>query len=574
MKPWFERDPELLDREISALEELGAVVRIDNEARGVGILRLFISYPTSGGQIDLIGHYPDLFPFFRPEVFAPGMALQRHQHPISKGLCLIGRKTALWYASETLAGLLKQQFPRLIDLAAGGDVEDLIAHEEAQGEPFSDYYNSNAAPQSFLLIDSSWHLPREIERGEFTALCREVSQAEEPQLTVQGYISEVRAADGSILATYQGPQLPGMDKVFVGRWLRLGDPVLGGLDELIGSLTEEQRSWLTNERSWSKNRHLQLAALIIPEEVQHRQFADGWAPIQWLAARLQKGFDRRVARRFIKTSRAGLDDLAARMPAGRQLESKSALLIGAGAIGSPVAVELAKAGIGKLIVVDHDNVDPATIRRWVYGVSAFNHHKGAVLREKLEAEYPWTTIEPQPIRIGSIENEAYAPKQGEVLTGLIASADLVIDCSAELGINHVISEMCRAQRRPYLVANATPGAWGGMVAAFTEDKPCWLCLRHALYDTQTITLPPADPEGELQPPGCADPTFTGSAFDLEEVSLEVVRTAVGLLTNEDGYPAPDWQVATLALRAQDGRRIIPQWTAQELVARPDCGHCS
>lgn len=534
MKPWFERHSELLEREITSLQQLGANVEIDEAARAGGVLRLLIDYPTASGRIDLIGHYPDLYPFFRPEVLAPSLSLPRHQQPNSKGLCLIGRRTSHWFASETLAGLLEQQFPSLWELAEGGAVEEVVPFEEPQGEPASDYYNWEAPAESLMLVDSGWSIDTALRQGTFTAICREVDREGTPNRTIRGYISEVRDMVGNVVASHSGPPLIEGGEPRKGRWLRLDQPVLGNINDLLDSFDPTMREWLKAKETWPKTRYVGLSAVIFPEEVQHRVFADGWATLQWLSPRLKKGQVHQAVGSFVRTSRAGLVDLAARMPAGRFLENSSVLIAGAGAIGAPVALELARAGVGRLILVDHDIADPATIRRWPIGVSAFGERKVAVLKEVIEREYPWTAVTEERIRIGGTEDPSEGPKQGEKLAELIDQANLVVDCTIELGVNHLLSEMARVREKTFVIGSATPGGWGGRVSAFPKGSPCWLCYREALYGADPVPAPPHDPAGELQPPGCADPTFTGSAFDLAEVSLELVRTVCGLLTSEEG----------------------------------------
>lgn len=251
MKPWFERHSELLEREITSLQQLGANVEIDEAARAGGVLRLLIDYPTASGRIDLIGHYPDLYPFFRPEVLAPSLSLPRHQQPNSKGLCLIGRRTSHWFASETLAGLLEQQFPSLWELAEGGAVEDVVPFEEPQGEPVSDYYNWEAPAESLMLVDSGWSIDTALRQSTFTAICREVDREGTPNRTIKGYISEVRDMVGNVVASHSGPPLIEGGEPRKGRWLRLDQPVLGNINDLLDSF-DPARRWAFDPR---RSRH-------------------------------------------------------------------------------------------------------------------------------------------------------------------------------------------------------------------------------------------------------------------------------------------------------------------------------
>jgi hypothetical protein len=50
--------------------------------------------------------------------------------------------------------------------------------------------------------------------------------------------------------------------------------------------------------------------------------------------------------------------------------------------------------------------------------------------------------------------------------------------------------------------------------------------------------------------GCADPTFTGPGFDLTTTAAAVARAAVGIVLDGDGYPTPDWDLATLRFRGE------------------------
>ena len=118
---------------------------------------------------------------------------------------------------------------------------------------------------------------------------------------------------------------------------------------------------------------------------------------------------------------------------------------------------------------------------------------------------------------------------------------------------------------PYILGNATPGGWGGMVyqsdsrqAARLLDVPSTPAL------SQLGASPASDPYGEIQPPGCAARTFTGTSFDLSEITLEVVRTAAGLWPVEGGYPETPWQLGICNLRDDQGTRSLPNWRSFEI----------
>jgi hypothetical protein len=572
VRPWFERDGQCLQRELSAFATAGIVAEINEDARRAGVLELKLVVQTEAGPLELIATFPDLYPFFKPEVRTAGLKLDRHQNPMGGNLCLIGRRTSRWFAEETLADVITEQLVHLTRYAATGDVALLHAVEEPQGEPASEYYSSAAMAGSFLLVDSAWHIPTEIRRGGFTARCAPRERTAQGVWIVRGYIEKVSDERGVDLVTWTGPHLDGFDEQVPGRWIRRDGAILSDVEHFEEELGQD-RDWLSNSVQRSNKASMALGAVLFPEEIRHTEYGDGWIVMQWSAAKLQRGRERMVGRSFVRVARAGSEDLAARMPATATLASKSVVLFGAGAIGAPAAIELVRAGLGRLTVVDHDVMEPATARRWPFGVTAFGRRKIDVLREWLNANYPWTDVHIDDMKVGAAEEAGPRARQGARLADLLAGADLILDATAEMGVAHLLSEWAHASRLPYVLANATPGIWGGMVARFLPDTPCWMCMREALYGSGSVQLPPADPAGDLQPPGCAEPTFNGSGFDAQEVSLEMVRTVAGILGRPGGYPEGDWNLATLELRDDAGRRIPPRWTAREIPRKVGC-RCS
>ena len=140
-RPWWKRWPGRLEFELRCLEEAGIKYRFDEPARAAGIIKLFLQHAVSGEKIDLIATFPDLFPYFRFEVQAPNLSLQRHQHPAGKNLCLIGRATANWRSGDTLAEFITNRLPRVLSAVRAPHATETGAIEEHQGEPATDYFH-------------------------------------------------------------------------------------------------------------------------------------------------------------------------------------------------------------------------------------------------------------------------------------------------------------------------------------------------------------------------------------------------------------------------------------------------
>src|ERR1700722_5388479 len=95
-KPWWEIWPGREEYEFEALKSAGIRYQVDQRIPELSFLRLKLEFPWHGENIILVVDYPPLYPFFRPDVFAPPGTFPRHQNPLSGSLCLLGRKSDNW----------------------------------------------------------------------------------------------------------------------------------------------------------------------------------------------------------------------------------------------------------------------------------------------------------------------------------------------------------------------------------------------------------------------------------------------------------------------------------------------
>jgi adenylyltransferase/sulfurtransferase len=144
-----------------------------------------------------------------------------------------------------------------------------------------------------------------------------------------------------------------------------------------------------------------------------------------------------------------------------------ALIIGAGGLGSPVALYLAAAGIGTLTICDNDAVDLTNLQRQIV------HRGDAIGVPKAEsAQRTLATINPE------VEIHALAERvAGARLDHLVAGSDIVLDCSDNFATRHAINRACVAHCKP-LVSGAGV-RFDGQIAVFDlrdEQSPCYHCL--------------------------------------------------------------------------------------------------
>ena len=150
-----------------------------------------------------------------------------------------------------------------------------------------------------------------------------------------------------------------------------------------------------------------------------------------------------------------------------KLRAAHALIIGAGGLGSPVALYLASAGVGTLTICDGDNVDLTNLQRQiVHRIESIGTAKAASARNTL------ATINPE-VRVNAVCERL----AGAALDARVAAADVVLDCSDNFSTRHAINAACVAHKKP-LVSGAAV-RFDGQLAVFDmrdARSPCYQCL--------------------------------------------------------------------------------------------------
>ena len=150
-----------------------------------------------------------------------------------------------------------------------------------------------------------------------------------------------------------------------------------------------------------------------------------------------------------------------------RLRAASALLVGAGGLASPAALYLAGAGIGRLIIADHDRLEISNLHRQIaFRGDDVGQNKAAALAAQLQALNSDVAV------------TAY-PEQADAawLAETVGNVDVVLDCSDNFGTRAAVNRACVAARTP-LVSGAAI-RFSGQLAVFDlrdADAPCYACL--------------------------------------------------------------------------------------------------
>jgi molybdopterin/thiamine biosynthesis adenylyltransferase len=150
-----------------------------------------------------------------------------------------------------------------------------------------------------------------------------------------------------------------------------------------------------------------------------------------------------------------------------RIRKARALVIGAGGLGSPVALYLGSAGIGRLTLVDDDSVDLTNLQRQIAHTHArIGHAKVDSARAAVLAIAPGADVVAIARRV-----------DGAALAALVAEADVVLDCSDNFATRQAVNAACVAAAVP-LVAGAAI-AFDGQLSVWDTrhvDAPCYACV--------------------------------------------------------------------------------------------------
>jgi molybdopterin-synthase adenylyltransferase len=149
-----------------------------------------------------------------------------------------------------------------------------------------------------------------------------------------------------------------------------------------------------------------------------------------------------------------------------RLRASSALVVGLGGLGSPVAMYLAAAGIGRLVLADFDAVDLSNLQRQIVHTTAqIGRPKAESARVALAALNPQVEL----VTVKRSLTEATLP-------AIVADVDLVLDCCDNFATRFAVNAACSAAGVP-LVSGAAIRL-EGQVTAFSgrPGGPCYQCL--------------------------------------------------------------------------------------------------
>ncbi|MBS9478367.1 HesA/MoeB/ThiF family protein [Ancylobacter radicis] len=199
-------------------------------------------------------------------------------------------------------------------------------------------------------------------------------------------------------------------------------------------------------------------------------------------------------------------------PGQQKLKKASMLVVGAGGLGAPALLYLAAAGVGRLVVVDDDEVSLSNLQRQVI------HTTAAIGRTKTESAGAMIAALNPHVAVEGVTARLTA----ENALGLIGGVDVVIDGSDNFATRYLVSDACALAGKPLVTA-----ALGRFDATVTTLRPHETGPDGTPNPTYRCLFPEPPPAGTV--PSCAEAGILGAVAGVAGslVALEAIRAVVG-----------------------------------------------
>lgn len=175
---------------------------------------------------------------------------------------------------------------------------------------------------------------------------------------------------------------------------------------------------------------------------------------------------------------------------GQQLlQDAKVLVIGCGGLGSPIAIYLATSGVGKLHLVDFDQVSVSNLHRQVfYKVADVGQSKAMILSKEIEKRAPYTEV--------SYTDTAVAK---DTIMELVADYDIIVDGTDSLPIKYLINDACVLSKKPLVYGSLYK--FDGYVATFNvlNGDGDYTCNLRDAFPKIATDIPNCEEAGTMNP---------------------------------------------------------------------------
>ena len=571
MATWYERDPRRFAREVLAWRARGFALAAEH-LRAAHRVRFEGDATAVGETQRVVVDYPEGFPYARPEVRLPNLPIQATDEHRTLGdgqLCLRGYVPDGWDHSEDGASLLPD-VERWIGSHRSGIWENpheapdlMVLNRQRIGATvlFDDPSDSAIPEAGEILVDVQ-------TRGNAHLVhVREIGKA----LRYGQFLDPQRMTRFSgIYTTLSGPPVD-LARAMISDGLVSAEDAVKHITAAGGTAVPHKEHRKKKGQKPGGTRQHQLIALRFPMKSGSRQ-QTVWEVLWWdtgkrmyTAAQVHYRSDTFNRVRHV----VDLD----------RLEKAHVAVLGVGAIGGTVALELARSGVGMLTLIDNDVIAPGNLARHVSELRQVGLPKVCAVAEQIRRRFPNVKV-----------TEGFA---GAQLTNLYGSFDALVDlartvdavavCVGNHNLHQFVNDALIVAGKVGVYAWVGPDAVAGRVVRIDPGATgCFWCYEHWVEDKNSDyfhALPEIEDINALPLDyGCNTPAIPGSSFDHGRIALAQTRQLIQALLGPDAkYPYDESHHLLLTNRPLDSipgsdfEQAIAYRRVQRVPYCPKCG---
>jgi molybdopterin/thiamine biosynthesis adenylyltransferase len=239
------------------------------------------------------------------------------------------------------------------------------------------------------------------------------------------------------------------------------------------------------------------------------------------------------------------------------LREKSVMVVGLGSGGSTVALELAKAGVGRFALIDPDCLEETNVIRHECDDRYLGWNKAVAVADLIRHRNPDVDVETLPADVFDLKQD---------LERLVGTADLVAVCTDREPPKHLLNELCTFAAKPAVYAGVYARAAGGEVirCAGGPDDACYACVVSVLKDVAPLPVDETELDyGVVDAQGALNDA-PGLGLDVRMIALLHAKVCLTTLVPE---LALDADVVLFGNQAVEGLFPRPLASALMRVAR-------
>lgn len=320
---------------------------------------------------------------------------------------------------------------------------------------------------------------------------------------------------------------PGSGKAsdYHGLWFQVGNLEIPprNLSEVRGALGSAQRRGL--ERDLQKRRNVD--ALQRSGSVDLIMFCWNRADVQHLLVLAISATGQDAQATALREGPNDEQSLLLRAgPDASVLRDASVSIVGAGALGGNAAVCLASSGVGRLRLIDADQVLPGNVVRHVVGHSGVGVFKATAVHAVIREHAPWTEVDP-------VIEQPTTPSR---LRELIDDVQLVIDATGSEAATGALANISGASGKPLISGGLFRGGAIGRVQrqGTAGDVPLADRQGHAHYQL----IPPGNEDDEMVEPaiGCSSPINNAPPSSVLACAALITQVVIDVLSDRRLLP--------------------------------------